>query len=219
MKLIWFGQSCFLLTSHAGTRLLMDPYNPRLGYKLPQLEADIVTISHNHSDHNYIEGVKGNFLRIDQPGAYTHQDIAITGTLTYHDDRQGARRGSNVVFCFTVDGLRVCHSGDLGHLLTPDQLKGIGKVDVLLLPVGGTFTINGAQAAEVRKQLNPVITIPMHYRTRAMGLAGRMFASADKFLSAAGEPAHTVQELELDPASLAASAGIVIMRYEPPGRT
>jgi L-ascorbate metabolism protein UlaG (beta-lactamase superfamily) len=215
MQLRWFGQSCFLLTSQAGTRVLMDPFGKGLGYKVPQIEADIVTTSHNHFDHNNVAAARGNFYHIDTRGTYTHKDIGINGTLTCHDKVQGASRGSNVVFNFSVDGLRVCHCGDLGHLLSPEQVISIGKVDVLLLPVGGNFTINAAEALEVRSQLKPSITIPMHYRTRALGLMSLMFAPVDKFLSVAGASARKLDELSLvDQASLADNAGITVLDYK-----
>ncbi|MGD0753080.1 MAG: MBL fold metallo-hydrolase [Anaerolineales bacterium] len=214
MQLKWFGQSCFLLTSQAGTRVLMDPFGKGLGYPVPDVQADIVTTSHNHFDHNNVAAVKGNFDHIDTRGSYTHKDIGISGTLTCHDKVQGARRGSNVVFTFLVDGLRVCHCGDLGHVLTPEQVDGIGKVDILLVPVGGNFTINAAEALEVRGQLNPAITIPMHYRTRALGLMGLMFAPVDKFLALAEVPARELRELSLDQASLGDNAGIIVMKYK-----
>jgi L-ascorbate metabolism protein UlaG (beta-lactamase superfamily) len=214
MQLKWFGQSCFLMTSQAGTRVLMDPFGKGLGYKVPQVQADIVTTSHDHFDHNNIAAVKGNFYHIDTRGIYTHKDIGINGILTCHDKVQGARRGSNVVFTFSVDGLCVCHCGDLGHVLTPEQVNGIGKVDVLMVPVGGTFTINAAEALEVRSQLNPAITIPMHYRrTRRLGLVSMMLAPVDKFLALAGQAAREVQELMVDPTTLAEQAGIVVMKY------
>jgi L-ascorbate metabolism protein UlaG (beta-lactamase superfamily) len=213
MLLKWFGQSCFLMTSQAGTRILMDPYGKGLGYKVPLVQADIVTTSHDHFDHNNIAAVKGNFYHIDTRGSYTHKDIGINGILTCHDKVQGARRGSNVVFTFSVDGLYVCHCGDLGHVLTPEQVTGIGKVDVLLVPVGGSFTINATEALEVRRQLNPTITIPMHYRTRSMSLVTMMLAPVDKFLAQAGQPAREVQELTVDSTSLAEQAGIVAMKY------
>ena len=213
MQLKWYGQSCFLMTSQAGTRVLMDPFGKGLGYKVPQVQADIVTTSHDHFDHNNIAAVKGNFFHIDTRGVYTHKDIGINGVLTCHDKVQGARRGSNVVFTFSVDGLYVCHCGDLGHVLTPEQVNGIGKVDVLLVPVGGSFTINAAEALEVRRQLNPTITIPMHYRTHTLGLVSMMLAWPDKFLERAGEPSREVGELSVDQASLAAQAGIVVMKY------
>ena len=214
MLLKWFGQSCFLMTSQAGTRVLMDPFGKGLGYRVPQLQADIVTTSHNHFDHNNIAAVKGNFSHIDTRGTYTHKDIGINGTLTCHDKVQGANRGSNIVFTFSVDGLRVCHCGDLGHVLTPEQMSAIGRVDVLLVPVGGNFTINAAEAMEVRKQLNPAITIPMHFRTRSMGLLGLMFAPVDKFLARAGTPARELEELWVDQESLADNAGIVLLKYK-----
>ena len=214
MKLKWFGQSCFLLTSQAGTRVLMDPFGKGLGYRVPELQADIVSTSHHHFDHNNIAAVNGNFYHIDTHGSYTDKDIAITGTLTCHDNVQGAKRGSNVIFTFSVDGLRVCHCGDLGHVLTPEQLQAIGKVDVLLLPVGGTFVLNPAEALEVRGQLQPAITIPMHYRTRAMGLFGLLFARVDKFLALAGEPARLLGELSVDQPSLAQQAGIIVLNYQ-----
>ena len=214
MKLKWFGQSCFLLTSQAGTRVLMDPFGKGLGYRVPELQADIVSTSHHHFDHNNIAAVNGNFYHIDTHGSYTDKDIAITGTLTCHDNVQGAKRGSNVIFTFSVDGLRGCHCGDLGHVLTPEQLQAIGKVDVLLLPVGGTFVLNAAEALEVRGQLQPAITIPMHYRTRAMGLFGLLFARVDKFLALAGEPARLLGELSVDQPSLAQQAGIIVLNYQ-----
>jgi len=135
----------------------MDPFNKWFGYKIPQVEAEVVTTSHSHKDHNYIQAVKGNFHHLDQTGSYTHKDIAITGMLTYHDNSMGAKRGKKVVYVFSLDGIRVCHCGDRGHLLSPDQLSQIGKVDVLLLPVGGSFAITVAQAQEVREQLHPAI--------------------------------------------------------------
>jgi L-ascorbate metabolism protein UlaG (beta-lactamase superfamily) len=213
MHLKWFGQSCFLMTSQAGTRVLMDPFGKGLGYKVPQLQADIVTTSHDHFDHNNIAAVKGNFFHIDTRGIYSHKDIGINGILTNHDKVQGASRGSNVVFTFSVDGLCVCHCGDLGHVLTAEQVKGIGKVDVLMVPVGGTFTINAAEALEVRSQLNPSITIPMHYRTHTLGLVSLMLAWPDKFLAQVGGPSREVGELNVDQASLAEQAGIVVMKY------
>jgi L-ascorbate metabolism protein UlaG (beta-lactamase superfamily) len=112
-----------------------------------------------------------------------------------------------------VDGIRLCHCGDLGHLLSPEQISEIGKVDVLLLPVGGAFAISVAEAAEVRKQLKPAITIPMHFRTRALGLFGLFFAPSGKFLTAAGEQARQVKELSLSVSTLAENAGIVVMSY------
>jgi len=213
MKLKWFGQSCFLLTSQAGTRVLMDPFDKKTGYKVLVVEADVVTTSHDHFDHNNLHVVKGNFYHIDQPGTYTYQDIQITGTLTYHDQVQGARLGNNIVYCFTVDGIRVCHCGDLGHLLTPEQISRIGKVDVLLITICGFCAITPAEAVAVRKQLKPVIAIPMHYRTRGAGLFGLFYARVNQFLAATGEPARQLRELSVDSMNLPQYAGIVVLNH------
>ncbi len=213
MKLKWFGQSCFTLTSSTGTRVLMDPFKNFLGYRMPAASAEVVTTSHDHFDHNHIQAVQGNFCHIDQPGSYPIQDIAIHGTPAWHDAFQGAKRGQNIIYTFGVDGLTVCHLGDLGHLLSAEQAADIGRVDILLLPVGGRFAISVAQALEVRKQLQPVITIPMHYRTPALGLFGFVFARVADFVFMTGEPAREAPELSIDPDTLHANAGILLLKY------
>jgi len=214
MKLQWFGQSCFYLTSSAGTRVLMDPCARWMGYKMPQVEAEGVTTSHHHYDHHYLQMAEGNFSHIDQPGTNQVKDISVHGTLAWHDALQGARRGQNIIFNFGVDGLNVCHLGDLGHLLTPEQVADIGKVDVLLLPVGGAFAISIAGAVEVGKQLQAAITIPMHYRTPALGLLGIFFAPLDKFISMAGQPVREMPELSLEEPTLVDLSGIVVLQYK-----
>ncbi len=214
MNLRWFGQSCFYLTSHAGTRVLIDPCARWFGYRMPPVESDVVTTSHHHFDHNNLQMAAGNFYHIDQPGTYHIQDITIHGTLAWYDDCQGSKRGRNIIYSFGVDGLTICHLGDLGHLLSSEQISDIGKVDILLLPVGGRFAITVAQALEVRKQLQPVITIPMHYRTPALGLGGFFFAQVDDFVSLSGEPVKKAKELSNDLDSLRANAGILLLKYD-----
>ncbi len=214
MKLKWFGQSCFYLTSNAGTRVLMDPCARWLGYRMPPVEAEVVTTSHDHFDHNFLQMVEGNFYHIDQPGTYQIQDISIRGTPAWHDAFQGTKRGRNIIYTFGVDGLTVCHLGDLGHLLRAEQLADLGKVDILLLPVGGRFAITVAEALEVCKQIQPVITVPMHYRTPALGLGGFFFARVDDFVSISSEPARKVQEISINEDSLQANAGIILLQYD-----
>ena len=194
--------------------MLMDPCARWFGYRMPRVEAEVVTTSHDHWDHNYIQAVKGNFYHIDQPGTCQVRDISIRGTQAWHDAFQGSKQGQNIIFTFDVDGLSVCHLGDLGHLLNPEQIADVGKVDILLLPVGGRFAITVAEAMEVRKQLQPVITIPMHYRTPVLGLGGFFFARVNDFLSMTGEPARVVQELSIDLDSLRANAGIILLKYD-----
>jgi L-ascorbate metabolism protein UlaG (beta-lactamase superfamily) len=214
MKLKWFGQSCFYLTSNAGTRVLMDPCARWFGYPMRQVEADGVTTSHTHYDHNFLQMVDGNFIPINQPGPHLIKDISVHGTQAWHDASQGAKRGRNMIYTFGVDGLQICHLGDLGHLLTPEQIADVGKVDVLLLPVGGAFAISVAEAVEVQNQLHPLITVPMHYRTRALGLGGIFFAPLDKYLSLARQPVRKMQVLSLQAPLPVDQTEAIVLNYE-----
>ncbi len=192
-KLTWFGQSCFLLETAAGTRILMDPIPKGLGYSLPPgLRADAVTISHEHPDHNNIAMLankpkvlrgltadKKGWVRIDEKV----KEVSVRSIPVYHDDKRGAERGLDTAFLFEVAGMRILHLGDLGHMLTDDQLSAIGAVDVVLIPVGGTFTINAHEASRVIDQLHPrVLVIPMHYKTDAVTV--KELAPVEPFLAA-----------------------------------
>ncbi|QHW29882.1 MBL fold metallo-hydrolase [Paenibacillus rhizovicinus] len=190
MKMIWYGHSSFLLTSENGTRVLIDPYGKFLGYRMPKaIEADLVVVTHNHKDHNQIKVASGNYKLIDQPEAQTIKDVSIRGVRTFHDKHNGAKRGGNICFLIEMDGVVVCHAGDLGHLLTEEQVAEIGHVDVLIVPVGGRMTLNGAEAAQVVRQLKPSVAIPMHYSTKALGLLGKViFQNAEPFIQATGQP-------------------------------
>lgn len=214
MIIEWFGQSCFMITSENGTKILTDPFNKMLGYKLPEIKADIVSTSHDHSDHNNINAVKSNFIRIKKPGVFLKNGIEIKGVETFHDKVSGSKRGKNTVYNFKVDEINVCHCGDLGHILNSNQIEEIGKVDILLLPVGGLATINAVDAAQVMKQLMPTIVIPMHYRTKALGLIGYMlFAKVDKFISVSGLKSKEYVKLEVNKANIKDYQGIVILKY------
>jgi L-ascorbate metabolism protein UlaG (beta-lactamase superfamily) len=174
VRIKWLGHSAFLLTAADGTSVITDPYVPgsfngAIKHGPIRETADAVTISHHHQDHDGVAGLPGQPVVYDRAGAFNAGAVGITGFETFHDDSQGARRGRNTVFVFQADGLRVCHCGDLGHVLTRQQVAGIGRVDVLLLPVGGTFTVNAAAAHEVAEQLAARITIPMHYKTDKLG--------------------------------------------------
>ena len=168
MKIKWLGHSCFKIKSGSGVRIVTDPFDDNVGYKLPAVETDIVTISHGHYDHNFVDCVKGDFEVVNKVGNFYVKDISITGVHTYHDGEQGEKRGSNIVYTFEIDGIRLCHLGDLGHVLAPSQIGMIGEVDILLIPVGGVYTINSEEALAVVSQLNPSIVIPMHYKTPAL---------------------------------------------------
>ena len=214
LKIKWYGQSSFLITSSNGEKIVTDPFN-KMGYKLPDTNADIVTISHNHSDHNNHKIIKGDFLLINEPGSFEKDNIIIKGISTFHDDQKGKIRGNNIIFNINVDGINICHCGDLGHLLTDEQIADIGTVDILLLPVGGTFTIDAGKAHMVIKQLNPLITIPMHYRTKALGIKGFIFGKLDNFLALADEWNDTgKQEIELNKETIKTEKRIIVLNYE-----
>ncbi|WP_040952781.1 MBL fold metallo-hydrolase [Gorillibacterium massiliense] len=214
MQIKWFGQSSFLLTSQKGTRVLIDPYDRFLGYRMPTMEVDAVAVTHEHRDHNQIRVALGHYSLVNQPKEYTVSDVQIKGVKTFHDKENGAKRGENIVFVIQMDGLTICHCGDLGHLLTEAQLAGIGKVDVLLVPAGGRMVLGGEDAARVVKQLQPAVTVPMHYRTRALGLAGLLFEKVDTFLAAVGQKTAKAKVLEVTPENVRNFEGVITLQYE-----
>jgi L-ascorbate metabolism protein UlaG (beta-lactamase superfamily) len=164
MKIKWLGHAAFLVTAEDGTRILTDPYETSEGLKYGEIKepADIVTVSHEHGDHNNVKAVQGNPQVVRESGVV--KGINIKAIKTAHDDKGGSERGSNTIFCFEVDRVRVCHLGDLGHILTDNQVVEIGKVHVLLIPVGGHFTIDAKNATQVAEQVRARFIIPMHYK-------------------------------------------------------
>ena len=163
MKIKYLGHSCFQIISQKGVSLITDPYT-KVGYELPSgLKADVVTTSHAHFDHNFTQAVQSKTV-VSQVGAYSVWDIQIQGIPSWHDEKMGALRGENVIFKFVVDGITVCHLGDLGEDITEALTQKIGGVDVLLLPVGGTYTINAEQAKALLEGVAPKVVIPMHFK-------------------------------------------------------
>jgi len=167
MKLKWLGHSCFLITSETGLRIITDPYSTvgGINYSPVNEAADIVTISHNHRDHNNIAAVRGKPEVITGSGTKTAKGIQFKGIASHHDESKGKERGANTIFCFTVDGIRLCHLGDLGHELSREEIAQIGNVDILLIPIGGFFTIDAGVATKVGDDLKPKVILPMHYKT------------------------------------------------------
>lgn len=150
--------------------VVTDPFDPYIGLTLPKLSTDIVTVSHDHKDHANVGGLTGSARRdkpfiVTEPGEYEVGGISVFGIQTYHDEHGGVERGRNIIFTVLVDGIRICHLGDLGHELTPEQLEEIGSVDVLLCPVGGTFTIDPEDAVKTIRAIEPGFVIPMHFKT------------------------------------------------------
>jgi L-ascorbate metabolism protein UlaG (beta-lactamase superfamily) len=162
MEIDWFGHACFRLRSREGT-VITDPYSKGIGLSFPRPRGDIVTISHAHPGHSYADGVKGEPRVLSGPGEYEVKSIFVTGVPTAHDKKGGKERGTNTVYTIEMDGLTICHLGDLGHVPTQPQAEAFGNVNVLLVPVGGVSTIGGGEAAEIISLLEPQVVIPMHF--------------------------------------------------------
>lgn len=170
MNIKWYGQSCFLLTDENGVRVLTDPCDPRTGYEVKNIECDCVTVSHSHFDHSYIAAAAGEPEIATEPGSYEVKGVKITGFSAFHDKEEGARRGQNTMFLFEMDGMRILHAGDIGHQLSRELIAEIGVVDVLLVPIGGTYTLDYLEAREFANSLRPSVVIPMHFRTPVCAL-------------------------------------------------
>ena len=235
----WIGQACFLITTISGMHILIDPPHPEVGYKITanSIDANMVFVSHEHSDHNFVEAAKGKPVIVqpmDAPGSLqgTYEDpnkdptggvrdeVAYTRVFSYHDNDHGKERGPNTISVIQVDGLRICHMGDIGQLeLTPDQVRDIGHVDVLMIPVGGFFTIDARQALAIIDQLHPRVIIPMHYLTPALGpfLQGKLHP-VDEFEKAIAGHAKVehieARDLVLTPDGLPEKQTVYVMKYE-----
>ncbi|HCS79323.1 TPA: hypothetical protein DIV55_06325 [Patescibacteria group bacterium] len=201
MDVIPLGHSAFKLKGKLAT-VICDPYDPEMtGLKLPKnhLKAHIVTVSHQHPDHNYTKPVEpedeeSEVLIFSEPGEYEVRGVEVTGIGTFHDNSEGSERGTNTVFRITVDGIHIVHCGDLGHQLTEAQLEQIGNCDILLIPVGGHFTIGPTDAVKVVNALEPGIVLPMHYKRT--GLNEKNFAplvEVGEFLKEIGKEAVVAQ--------------------------
>lgn len=172
MKVKYLAHASLLLESNEGIKILTDPYEPggfggEVRYKPIKEECDIVLVSHEHADHNYIKDLPGNPTIVKKTSVV--KGINFKAVPTYHDPTNGTQRGKNTVFVFTVDGFTFCHLGDLGHLLDKEHKSQIGKVDVLFIPVGGVFTIDPKEATQVVETIEPSLVIPMHYKTESLG--------------------------------------------------
>ena len=204
------GHSCFRIKGSQSV-VITDPFPPDMGYSLGKPTADIVTVSHQHPSHSYIQGISGEPRQIKGPGEYEISGVLIIGVATFHDAESGKKKGKNTVYLMEVDGVSVCHLGDLGHVLTSEQVEEIGDVDVLLLPVGGVSTIGASAAAEVIRQLEPNAVVPMHYKTPAIS---RELESVDKFLKEMGmEQIDPRPKLSLTKSNLPLSTQVFLLEY------
>lgn len=216
MKIKWYGHAAFLITSDEGTKILIDPYEPgafggQLSYGKIKDQADIALISHDHADHNDTTGLPGTPQVVKGSGSKTVKGISIKGVSTYHDPSKGSERGSNTVFTIKVNDVQLCHLGDLGHLLSNKELTEIGQVDILLIPVGGFFTIDPKQATRVVEQIKPKILIPMHFKTEKCGFS---IAPVEDFLkSKPNIKRPKASEATFDRATLPQQMEIVVLEH------
>jgi len=188
MQIIWHGQSCFQIISSQGknnhVNIVIDPYSEDIGLKVPKLEADILLVSHGHHDHNNVKAVGGNPFLVSGPGEYEIKEVFIQGIPAFHDSSSGKERGVNTIYTIEAEELRICHLGDLGQKeLTPEQIDKIGQVDILMIPVGGVYTISAKEAVKIMSQIEPNIIIPMHYQLPKLKLK---LDGLDKFLKTMG---------------------------------
>ena len=214
MKIKWLGHASFLITSEEGLRVITDPYSVGGGIEYGKIEeaADIVTVSHDHYDHNNVAAVKGKPEVVNAPGHKKVKGIDFRGIASYHDEAKGGQRGTNVIFCFGLDGIKVCHLGDLGHQLGAAQITEIGEVDVLLVPVGGLYTIDASGAVKVCDSLNPKVVIPMHYKCAKCGYP---IAGVDAFLKGRENVRKLdASETELRKAQLPPATETVVLRHD-----
>jgi L-ascorbate metabolism protein UlaG (beta-lactamase superfamily) len=167
MKVKWLGHASFLVSSDSGTKIITDPYPQGSGLSYAPIKdaADIVTVSHDHYDHNNVSSVPGKPEVTTGSGTKNVKGIQLRGIATHHDESQGKERGANTIFCFSVDGIKLCHLGDLGHRLSKEQIDEVGDVDILFIPIGGVFTIDAKMASHVIDDLKPKVAIPMHCKT------------------------------------------------------
>lgn len=216
MKIKWYGHAAFKITTEGGIRIIIDPYQSgafggALSYGKIAEETDIVLTSHDHDDHNYTKDIKGTFTRLHKEGLYQEKGLKIEAIPCFHDPSKGKERGANLIFVIEADGMRLAHMGDIGHALAQDTIKKMGRVDILMLPVGGFYTIDSDEAGRVMNDIKPRITIPMHYKTPKCEFP---IASVDTFT--AGKKGITMAnayEIEIRKDALPKEQEIIVMQY------
>jgi len=211
MDITYLGHSAFRISGKNAT-VVTDPFDPKMvGIKFPKVKAQIVTVSHNHDDHNNVSAIDGVKKVVNGVGEYEIEGISIIGIPSYHDDEKGKKRGKNVIYLIEVDGVRICHLGDLGHTLPKDLVDDIGDVDVLMIPVGGEYTIGPADAEKVVRDIDPNIIIPMHYKIPGLSDTFSKLEGVDNFLSTMGIKQVKENKLTIRPGSLLEEDKMVVI--------
>lgn len=209
MEISHIGHSCFKIVGKNLT-VVVDPYNhPKVDLRMPKVDADVLLITHDHRDHNYKEAIKGDYLLLDSPGEYEVKECFFQGISSFHDEKEGAERGINTIFTMEIDGIHLCHLGDLGTELNSEQLEALDGVDVLMIPVGGYYTIEPKTAVKVINDIGPKIVIPMHYKEAGVNME---IVSVDKFLNEIGEEPEISDKLKIMKKDLPEEMKVVVLK-------
>ena len=213
MIIEYLGHSCFKFTDKAGTSIVCDPYDNSLGLTFPKVFADAVTVSHGHHDHNAVSEVSGTPIIFDKYGSYHFRGIEISTVKSFHDREMGAKRGNNLIFKYNIDGLNICHLGDLGEDSSPELVEKLFPVNVLLIPVGGFYTIDALTAKKYVEDIKPDIVIPMHYRVGGCNLN---IERVDNFLTLFNKEIieEADGEIELTRSNLNGRTKIIVLRRD-----
>lgn len=194
MIITWYGQSCFKINTKDIT-IITDPFDKKIGIKPYFGAADIVTVSHEHYDHNNVESLKGDPFVVRTPGEFETKNIFIYGFRSFHDKKNGAERGTNTIYLIEAEDMRICHLGDLGEKLSDKMIEKLGQVDILMIPIGGVYSLDAKEADELIDRIEPSIILPMHYKTPALTVD---LEPLDKFLSVRGiKKAEAVDHLTI----------------------
>lgn len=219
MLIQYYGHSCFKITTKPAGRgqedvtIFIDPFDKSIGLRPPQGQADIALITHQHPDHNNVEALRGEPSVIDIPGEYSVKGVNIIGVRSFHDNKNGEEHGANTIYLIESEEIRVCHLGDLGSDLTGKQLEEIDGIDILMIPIGGKYTINYEKAIDLIKKIEPNMVIPMHYK-----MAGSTLDADDekKFCAEMGaSPKDKVSKINIKKKDLEAkNMEVIVMGME-----
>jgi L-ascorbate metabolism protein UlaG (beta-lactamase superfamily) len=210
LDITWLGHSCFRIKGKEVV-IITDPVNPNTGYSTGKLRGDIVTLSHSHAGHSYIEAMDGEYKVIKSPGEYEIKGIFINVFPSFHDNKNGAEKGKNNICLFEIEGLTICHLGDIGQTIPSNLTEEISDVGVLFIPVGGISTIDGSVAADIVRNLSPKIVIPMHYKTPE---ANKDLEPIDKFLKKMGiKEIESQVKLSVNRSTIPLTTQVIVLKY------
>lgn len=215
MDIIWHGQACFEIRIPSNQVekkiIVIDPFSDSIGLKPPSLTADILLVTHQHPDHNNVKAVKGTPFLIEGPGEYEVKGVFVQGIVASHGAWQKEELGKNTIYTIEAEDIRLCHLGDLNQKeLSPEQLEAIGGIDILMIPVGGTYTIDGSTAQKIVNQIEPKIVIPMHYK---LPLLNVKLDGVEGFLKVMGQEATEPQpSLKIKKQNLPTETKIVVLK-------